>query len=582
MTQQMYDVGLEPKVILAQVSGDLSVRGWERRAISFETDGRVSELQQEGNALMIIDCDGDVALQVPTDTDIRVTSLSGDVSIEDVRRVELKDIGGDVELEDIGADVNLENISSTVELVNLAADLHVTNTPALRSYGGVGGDASLENVTHVELESIGADLSLEHTQSAVIGTVGADLDVEDIAETLSCGNVGGDCQVQGNTRTEITLGNVGGDMESSSAANVQIGSVGGDCSLRDVTGVIEVGNIGGDADIIGVGGDLEVGSIGGDAELQGLRGKFEVGSVGGDLELQAAFPTGSHARLNVGGDASIELLDNPNLSLRAAVGGDVSGQAISFSGGGNLINLVYGDGSAQLEVSVGGDLEINGGGNPRTSSTTGSWSDFGREMAELGREMGHLGQELSREFKEAFSQAGWPLGPNFGNDIARKAQERARKAQRKAEERARHAEERGRHANERANRMRVRINSREWQLDPERLERIKEQARRAATEGVSGALEAVERAVKISAYQRHPHRLRQPIPGQVFHPHRLLDQALHLHHRRFLMEERRQHLQYHRNPSQIRSLLMKLRFRTNNLSRVATPLKIRPQHPLQL
>jgi len=195
-------------------------------------------------------------------------------------------------------------------------------------------------------------------------------------------------------------------------------------------------------------------------------------------------------------ETSEPLAQDANQLLRAAVGGDVSGGAISFSGGGNLINLVYGDGSAQLELSVGGDLEIIGGGNPHTSSTTGSWNDFGREMAELGREMGQLGQELSREFKEAFSQAGWPLGPNFGNDIARKAQERARKAQRKAEERARHAEERGRHAGERANRMRVRINSREWQLDPERLERIKEQARRAATEGVSGALEAVERAVR--------------------------------------------------------------------------------------
>ena len=41
---------------------------------------------------------------VPFNTDIRVTRLDGDVSITEVRRVQLEDINGDVELEDIGVD----------------------------------------------------------------------------------------------------------------------------------------------------------------------------------------------------------------------------------------------------------------------------------------------------------------------------------------------------------------------------------------------------------------------------------------------------------------------------------------------
>src|SRR5579884_1582639 len=123
MTQQTFPAGAEPKVILAQVNGDLNVRGWDQRTLEVETDGRVRQLYQEGDALIITDCESDIDLRVPLNTDIQVTGLNGDVTIDSVRRVELKDIGGDVELEDIGADVDLENIGETVDLTNIAADL---------------------------------------------------------------------------------------------------------------------------------------------------------------------------------------------------------------------------------------------------------------------------------------------------------------------------------------------------------------------------------------------------------------------------------------------------------------------------
>ncbi|WP_410969127.1 hypothetical protein, partial [Salmonella sp. SAL04284] len=90
------------------------------------------------------------------------------------------------------------------------------------------------------------------------------------------------------------------------------------CELRDVTGNVVAGNVGGDAGFYAVGGNLQVGSIGADAELMDLKDTIEVGSIGGDLELQATFPAGSYTRLNVGGDASVLLPNNANLSIRAA------------------------------------------------------------------------------------------------------------------------------------------------------------------------------------------------------------------------------------------------------------------------
>ena len=165
-----------------------------------------------------------------------------------------------------------------------------------------------------------------------------------------------------------------------------------------------------------------------------------------------------------------------------------------------MISLNYGDGAAHLELNVGGDLALRGGGDPRnSSSTSGSWGwdEFGREMSSFGLEMSKLGQELSREIAAAFSEASWSQGADIADSIARKAEEQARRAQRKAEEQTRRA-------NERASRINVRFNDREWRLDPERLDRIKEQARRAASEGISGALEAVERAVSNLGVPKTP------------------------------------------------------------------------------
>ncbi len=134
-------------------------------------------------------------------------------------------------------------------------------------------------------------------------------------------------------------------------------------------------------------------------------------------------------------------------------------------------------------------------------------------MSELGREMGRLGQELGREIAAAFQAAGWSQGSEWSRELKRKMDEQARRAQRQAEESTRkaqrQAEEAARRAGEHASRVRVRVNDREWRLDPERLERLKEQARKAATEGIVGAFEAVEQAIGNLGIPKTP---KSPVP----------------------------------------------------------------------
>lgn len=510
MQQQTFTAGKESKITIRDVSGDLVVQSWDQASISVETDGSVTSHYQEGDSFMLDGCDSDLVLRVPADAEILASNMEGDVSIANVRRAQLQGIEGDVSLENIGLGVDIELIGEAIAIDRIEGDLVVRNATSLRTKERIEGDVSLEQVALIEMESASADLVLKHTETVVIGAVGGDMLVEDIADALSCGNVGGDCSIKASEKAELTIGNVGGDLQVEKIASVRFGSVGGDCVLRSVSGTAEIANIGGDASIDGVGGNLQVGNIGSDASLKNLSGSIEVGNIGSDLALNAMFPAGSSTHMHVGGDAAVMLPAHPDLIVRAYVGGDIAGRHIASGRSGNSINQTYGNGAARLELYVGGDLALGGGDQPSSSSSGGWGGEFAAEMGDLGRlgeELGRLGQEIAAEISAEFEKSGWGNATRWTDSVSSKLNEQMRRAQRKIEEQARKAEERarklgedqGRRAGERAGknaRVRVRFNEREWQLDPQRLEQIKAQASKAASEGISNAMEAVERAIK--------------------------------------------------------------------------------------
>lgn len=517
--QQTFSVEREAKVILDKLEGDLEVQSWDEPSIRVETDGEITELYQEGQTTIFIRGANDhLTLTVPPDTEIRANRVEGDVSAARVRRVELHSVEGDVHLEEIGRGVDVELLGEAILLRDVSGDLEARDTSSLRARGSIAGDGSLNNVALVEIERIEGDLSASTLETAGIGSVDGDMRITDIADALSCGNIGGDCAIEGSTAAEITLGNVGSDLSARAISKAHIGNIGSDCALDGVQAEVEIGNIGGDAALKGIGGTLQVGSIGGDAKLTAIQGAVEVSNIGGDLVLETSFPAGSSTRLHVGGDAVIKLPANADLNARATVGGDIVGAPTASSRRGNMVNLVYGSGAAQLELYVGGDLALRGG-NPRSSSSADGWgwqAEFEREMAEFGREMGRLGQELSREINDALRQAAWSKGSEWSNEVGRKVEEHLRRAQRKIEEEARRAEERGRRADERGRgqgpRVHVRLNEREWRFDPERVEQLTEKARKAAAEGISGAFEAVERALSNLRIPTPPTPGAPPVP----------------------------------------------------------------------
>jgi len=65
MTQQTFSFGSNPRVVINQVDANLSVRAWKEQIIRVETEGPVAELRQEGNTLVITNCNSDLDVPYP-------------------------------------------------------------------------------------------------------------------------------------------------------------------------------------------------------------------------------------------------------------------------------------------------------------------------------------------------------------------------------------------------------------------------------------------------------------------------------------------------------------------------------------
>jgi len=457
MTEQRFSAGPEPQVRIGVVQGDLRVEAWDEDTLLVRAD-ELGEVYQE-NDEVVIDRARDLLIRAPARTAITLDACHGDASFTGLRRAALTRVDGDLRATAL----------TTAQVEQVGGDVRVANPGERFSAASIGGDLKVVAASDA---------------TVAVGSVSGDVAIDGALGMLQVGQVGGDGDLDG-ACARVELGHVAGDLRLARVNRLWVGSVGGDLEVGQALGQVEVGN------------------VGGDVELVSFEGTLALANVAGDLVLRGSFGPNNRTRTLVGGDARVTLIGQPDLTLTAVVGGEVRGVVGGDGSGRKRLNLRYGAGSASLDLTVSGDLRIDA---PRPDSRSArveagfgeeverDWAELRRDLGELGRELGRLGSEIGAEIAAALSREGTIGGAAWAEDLAREVQEKARELQARAERHARKMEERARRAGEQA-RMRVKINEREWQFDPERLERIKEQARRAAAEGLVGALEAVERAL---------------------------------------------------------------------------------------
>jgi hypothetical protein len=355
MATQSFSANSKPHITLADCAGDLLIEAWDERSIAVEAE-EGTNANQEGETLTIRGARGPLHLRVPGETAVTVQGQGGAV--------------------------RLLNLYGAV-LVDGAESLRIEGDGDwrrwLRAWRWDSHDVEVRNVGAVELDYVIGNLTLADVQSADARAIGGDATVRVVKSDLRIKNVGGNS----------TIEEIGG--------NLEVGNVGGNCEVRGVDGNLSISNVGGNADVQGAGAVRKLGNIGGNLTLN-------------EAQLSSAFAAEQPVRIAVGGNARLELPDQPNLTIRAAVGGSVIGEGVA-SHGGNMLTLVYGAGTGRLILLAGGNLELRGGGTPQVTGIAGQdWADLGREFGRHGRELGRIGRELGREF----GGVGRELGREFG------------------------------------------------------------------------------------------------------------------------------------------------------------------------
>lgn len=319
--------------------------------------------------------------------------------------------------------------------------------------------------------------------------------------TIELDGIGGDVEVRAGGNAEHALRHlsahgIGGDLEISHARRLDIGTAGGDLTIKGDCEEVAIGHVGGDLDVGNV-ALLDLKAVGGDARLGQIDVLRGLGHIGGDLELRVNALDGD-VHGTIGGDASLKFADNIAVLLTALVGGDFRGSGDGWhqTRGSGRVALGFGHTEKALRLTVGGDLTIRGG---RVTAQTfdegrerGGFEGF-EELRGLGRELEELGRTLARD-----------LG-NLGRDIAREVRVAGREAQREMREELKWGFGR------RPPRVHVRVNDHEFKFDPEQIDRIKRAAREAAAAGIARAQEAVEQALRqVQSGAHTPPRPPQP------------------------------------------------------------------------
>jgi hypothetical protein len=356
MATQTYSTGTNPQITLADCEGDVLIEAWDERSIAVEAEEGAVAPSQEGETLAIRGARGHLHLRVPGETAVTVQGQRGGVHLRSLYGAALVDGAESFRIE---GDGNWRRW--------------------LRAWRWNSHDVEVRNVGAVDLDYVIGNLTLTNVQSADARAIGGNATAQGVKGDLRVRNVGG----------SSTLEEIGGDLE--------VGNVGGNCDVRGVDGSLRISNVGGNADVRGAGAVLTLGNVGGNLTLS-------------EAPLASAFAAEQPVRVAVGGNAHLELPDEPNLAIHAVVGGSIKGEGVASHGGG-MLTLVYGAGAGRLNVMAGGNLELRGGGTPQASGMSGAdWSEMGRKFGRTGRELERIGRELGREF----GGVGRDLGREFG------------------------------------------------------------------------------------------------------------------------------------------------------------------------
>jgi hypothetical protein len=320
---------------------------------------------------------------------------------------------------------------------------------AILEVKNVGGDLQIVGWERVEVTAKADSNELEFTLDGQVVHASSDSDLilyVPRETTLRISNVGGDADIRA-VVSGVEIANIGGDLQMRNVGDVRVGSVGGDMSLRGCAGDFLAESVGGDASLHQIKGSVKL-NAGADLYLRDAEGDVSAQS-GSDAVLYLMPKTGQKVDVQAGSDILLRLPAKTDAEL-SLQGCDDESIRVDLPGidpveMGMFRKLTLGSGSAKINLIAGSEVIV--------TSREEEWENMA-EFDPLGREgpfspgefpgiSSDMHERISRRIEEATRRA---LKASVRTqEQSERVQRRVEAAMRRAEEKMRSAERRTMH-----------------------------------------------------------------------------------------------------------------------------------------
>lgn len=302
----------------------------------------------------------------------------------------------------------------------MSKSVFVGNNPKIQ-LDKVGGDLSVVGWDGAELliKSDEEEARFEQKDEVVSLSSGGDLSLRlPKGASLEIKFIGGDASIRG-----VTGGNAiqeaHGDLSIREAGSISIDTIHGDFSLRGAKGDLHIKNAHGDVSIRDVDGNVTLDSVADDLALRGARGDIKV-NVGDDVVVYLEPKADGACAVNAGDDILLVLPMNANATVSMQGDAiDVDWPGIEKDKDATQRVVVLGDGSAKINLNAGGDVRLTNKADAAESA-----DEFGN-FAGLNFDWSGFGDRISRQVEQATARA------------AKRAEEASRRVERHVERQVR-------------------------------------------------------------------------------------------------------------------------------------------------
>src|SRR5437588_13081288 len=108
--QQTLPAGEVQSLALSDISGAVTIQGWDQQSFELTSEREISGLRQHGDSFVLNDVRDTIALHVPFETMVTIKDIRGPVSLESVRQVNVTDVRGEINVNAINGAVTIKDI----------------------------------------------------------------------------------------------------------------------------------------------------------------------------------------------------------------------------------------------------------------------------------------------------------------------------------------------------------------------------------------------------------------------------------------------------------------------------------------